>query len=264
MRLTVLVAFLAGCQIVFPLEPPDAQPEPEPEPCAEAIGHDEDQDGIDDACDRCPTDKVGEADTDTDDDGVGDACDPQPLAPCERRELFEGFASQPVILTPTGGWVHEDDDMVQPNVGQGPATLQIPSRMFSDSRFRASVTLTTLDPGAASNAFALISGSQGPMTTTGYACEIVQEAGTARVQIRNLADDTTEPGTFSGSVIDNTLTFELVNRRTGVTCAILGNPGGGQSDQQGGVDMSSGEVVIASDDLASRVQWIEVIENVCP
>lgn len=260
----VVLAFLAGCQIVFPVADVDAPVGPvdstdaPTEECLEPIGHDEDDDGIDDACDRCPTDKVGGIDTDQ--DGVGDACDPQPLMPCERRQLFEGFATQPLNLVTTGGWLHEGDDMVQPNVGQGPAAIHIPSRMFADSRFRASVTLTNLDPGAASNAFALISGSMGS-GGTGYACEVVQEAASARVQIRNLADDTTVPDAFSGSLID-TFTFELVNRPIGVTCSVLGTPGGGQVAQQG-ADMSNGEVVIASDDVASRVAWIEVIGNVC-
>src|SRR5690348_6260060 len=45
------------------------------------IGHDEDGDGIDDACDRCPYIASLTGDPDSDGDGVGDDCDPHPGAP---------------------------------------------------------------------------------------------------------------------------------------------------------------------------------------
>jgi Thrombospondin type 3 repeat len=57
--------------------------------CA-AVGHDEDGDGIDDACDNCPhIPNVDQADSDG--DGVGDVCDPQPFVAAERIALFDPF-----------------------------------------------------------------------------------------------------------------------------------------------------------------------------
>jgi Thrombospondin type 3 repeat len=57
--------------------------------CA-AVGHDEDGDGIDDACDNCPhIPNVDQADADG--DGVGDVCDPQPFVAAERIALFDPF-----------------------------------------------------------------------------------------------------------------------------------------------------------------------------
>lgn len=56
------------------------------------IGHDEDGDGIDDACDLCP--HIAETDPfDGDGDRVGDACDPEPANPRQRIEFFESFAT---------------------------------------------------------------------------------------------------------------------------------------------------------------------------
>ncbi|MBL0212275.1 MAG: hypothetical protein IPQ07_00050 [Myxococcales bacterium] len=53
--------------------------------------HDEDSDGVPDACDVCPaTADVGQADVDA--DGVGDACDPD-NATAQHILLFEGFGA---------------------------------------------------------------------------------------------------------------------------------------------------------------------------
>jgi hypothetical protein len=54
------------------------------------IGHDEDHDGIDDACDGCPH-IPDPAQIDTDGDGVDDVCDPNPTSPREHIALFDPF-----------------------------------------------------------------------------------------------------------------------------------------------------------------------------
>lgn len=57
--------------------------------CVEA-GHDEDGDGIDDACDTCPhLADPGQADRDA--DRVGDRCDPRPDLPGEHILFFDPF-----------------------------------------------------------------------------------------------------------------------------------------------------------------------------
>ncbi len=55
-------------------------------------GHDEDGDGIPDACDVCPT-VVDLDQADRDGDGVGDACDPRPDTPGDYLAVFETNAS---------------------------------------------------------------------------------------------------------------------------------------------------------------------------
>lgn len=82
-------------------------------PCLAPDGHDEDGDGVDDACDVCP--QLADDGRDSDGDGVGDACD---LAPTqEQRVLFDPFTAM------RGEWlVHPDceypgDSLVMPAAG---------------------------------------------------------------------------------------------------------------------------------------------------
>lgn len=83
---------LAGCgRVAFDPVAADA--------CA-AVGHDEDGDGLDDACDPCPH-LAGDA-ADADRDGVGDACDPN-TAPVDHFTLFEPFlVSRPDVWSYNG------------------------------------------------------------------------------------------------------------------------------------------------------------------
>jgi hypothetical protein len=112
---------LAGCDIVFRLDHlststtdagsrdgdgPDAPPV---QPCAGGM-HDEDHDGIADACDVCPGIADDQADADT--DGVGNACDPSGATQHEIA-LFLAFANDPQGWTMvSGNWTNDGESMV--------------------------------------------------------------------------------------------------------------------------------------------------------
>src|SRR2546430_4558295 len=71
-------------------------------PVCVAVGHDEDGDGIDDACDGCP--HLADPDQlDGDGDGVGDACDPQPTVAREQVMDFDPFTVLRLDWTLTAG-----------------------------------------------------------------------------------------------------------------------------------------------------------------
>lgn len=77
---------------------------------ATCVGHDEDGDGIADACDVCPhVPDPGQLDSDG--DGVGDACDPEPLVPRQRLELFATLQGSDQPLAVTGTWTQAADSI---------------------------------------------------------------------------------------------------------------------------------------------------------
>ena len=87
-RLLVL-GMVAACGR-FDFEASDARL---PKPCPSPLGHDEDRDGIDDACDGCPHIPDPEQ-IDSDGDGVDDVCDPNPTSPRETIAFFDPFVTQ--------------------------------------------------------------------------------------------------------------------------------------------------------------------------
>jgi hypothetical protein len=63
-----------------------------PRPCLTPVGHDEDADSIDDACDVCP--HLVDDQRDSDGDGVGDACDPDPASGRQSIAYFDPLIDQ--------------------------------------------------------------------------------------------------------------------------------------------------------------------------
>jgi hypothetical protein len=85
-RLVVPLAFVVGCGRLDFGEVSDGGLADGSSDTVQAVGHDEDGDGIDDALDTCP--HVSGPNTDSDGDGVGDDCDPHPSTPGDHIGLF--------------------------------------------------------------------------------------------------------------------------------------------------------------------------------
>jgi hypothetical protein len=96
--------------------------------CVAPVGHDEDGDTFDDACDTCP-ELANPNQADSDGDGVGDACD---LAPTlQMRTLFDPFTGlRPADWTYAGTEVFTNDALVYPTIttGSGIDLRQPPGR----------------------------------------------------------------------------------------------------------------------------------------
>ncbi len=91
--LPLLVVSATGCDALFGLDrlelDGDAGGDPDASGCT-PVGHDEDEDGLDDACDPCPFDIRNTGDDDR--DGIALACDPDPGTANEVL-IFSGFDS---------------------------------------------------------------------------------------------------------------------------------------------------------------------------
>ena len=73
--------------------------------------HDEDQDGVGDACDPCPHVASASPHADQDMDGVGDACDPQPAIAKQAWVLFDPFVTKRAEWTDSSAATFANDRM---------------------------------------------------------------------------------------------------------------------------------------------------------
>jgi hypothetical protein len=133
---------LAGCDVIFKLEGPPPQGPP---PCEDGIGHDEDGDGIDDACDNCPaTANVPQDDSDL--DSVGDACDPTPGG-ADQIVRFESFADSTESARhwqPAEGFVFAND-AIELEIAGSAILESEDARIEPPFRVEARVELRTID-----------------------------------------------------------------------------------------------------------------------
>jgi hypothetical protein len=107
-----------GIDHVDPGSPPYSGDGGGPLPCELATTHDEDDDGVTDACDNCPG-IANEAQSDQGDgDFVGDACDPDTTR-ADRIALFQSFAEPDAMASwrqLDGHWFVDSDSLVYDSI----------------------------------------------------------------------------------------------------------------------------------------------------
>jgi hypothetical protein len=150
--------------------------------CVGGSLHDEDGDGVRDACDTCP--HVSDpAQADLDGDRVGDACDPEPNNPRQQIVLFDAFESLDSVWNNAGATVVSDELVLD---ARGGVSRQI-VRSFSTATDRLTIGGTT---GAADVGTHHVSFGWRPAAGGGNAyCEMYDTGATTRTQFTWTLDD---------------------------------------------------------------------------
>jgi hypothetical protein len=145
-RLTLLVIATSGCDVLFQIVPLQAEVMSAPDGAATCTdSHDEDHDGVGDACDNCPTvanpDQAnhGELDAGNPADAVGDACDPRPTDSGDIVALFYPFDGGAVGARTIGAVAFDPDDVTI--IGEFSALITGPE--YTPTRVVAEVALAS-------------------------------------------------------------------------------------------------------------------------
>jgi hypothetical protein len=138
--------------------------------CVNATNHDEDGDGIDDACDGCPHIPDPEQ-IDSDGDGVDDVCDPHPTMPIDHIVFFDPFTHQlPVWDITLPGATYTGDAISADTRPQGGAVTK------ADAPATDVYTFGAVLGAASTSGFHQVRLYVGSPPDLGYYCELYEDA----------------------------------------------------------------------------------------
>lgn len=136
------------------------------------VGHDEDGDGVDDACDVCPH-VADPLQADLDGDRVGDACDLEPEVARQQIVFFDAFtALDTAAWTYFNGATVADDELVLAAIGEG-LSIHRPYTLGDDWFL---IGLTTAAAGPGNHLVSLVTSPNSG--NTGFYCEMYNDGTT--------------------------------------------------------------------------------------
>ncbi len=221
--------------------------------CAAPVGHDEDRDGVDDACDVCP--HLSDDQADGDGDRVGDACDPEPTVPRQRIVMFDPFLS-------LARWSKSSDESVDNDAAvllssTGTKALFQPYIPQNDL---FEIGADTAAIGPATQSLFMINLDSG---TANYYCEMYDD-GTPLLQFTYTLDGVTyvHPGfqDAAHSVATNSGRLQMQRSATKVACSAVW---GGEPLQAGGPTpgIDANTLVIYAQNVDVRVRYMVQIRT---
>ena len=150
----------------------DVRPDGIPFVCT-PVGHDEDGDGTDDACDVCPQ-LVDPLQLDLDGDRVGDECDLEPNLPRQQIALFDAFTSlDSSVWTTANGATALGDELVLDAIGASRSIYTT----YTLGEDWIVIGLTTGNAGAGDHLVSLVTSPDSG--GTGFYCELFNNSETA-------------------------------------------------------------------------------------
>jgi hypothetical protein len=221
MRLVAVVAVACGCGRVAFESVPDADGAISPGDAVDGpalcspSGHDEDADGIDDACDMCPhVFDIGQVDSDG--DRVGDACDPEQSTARQQIVIFDPFVALEPSWTNLGATLGTDELVLD---ARGGISVQI-HRALIPTHDLFIVGVTTGASDATNHHISLVTY---PSSGMGHAyCEIYDTGAQAFSQFTWTFNDSTYTSAgranFTSRLANNSGTFAYEVQPTTVAC----------------------------------------------
>lgn len=221
--------------------------------CAAPSGHDEDADGVDDACDVCP--HLSDDQADGDGDRVGDACDPEPAAARQRIVMFDPFLS-------LAGWSKSSDESVDNDsallrASSGTKALFKPYTPQTDL---FEIGADTRAIGPATQSLFMINLDNG---TGNYYCEMFDN-GTSLLQFTYTLDGVNfvHPGSTlaAHSIVMNSGRLQMQHSSTQVACRAVW---GGEALATGGPTppLDANALVIYAENVDVRIRYIVQIRT---
>lgn len=260
MSRAVALLFVAGCgRIGFEPSVTDgatADVAPDTSKVCTPVGHDEDDDGIDDTCDVCP--HLADAEQqDTDGDLVGDACDPQPAISRQRIVLFEPFKDLTGWMRSSNEVATGDELILDASAGGVKAVFR--SYTPATDLFEIGVKTQLVAPGG--QALVMINLDTG--STGNYFCEIYDN-GSALLQYTYTIDgiNYVHPGIspLASRLAQGAGRLRLERDAATVRCATTWN---GQSLFVGGATpaLAADTLVLYAESVHARIQYIVQIRT---
>jgi len=243
------LVLVCGCNQAWGIK--ELNPPPPPTTCEQLTSHDEDMDGVTDACDDCPG--IVDADqTDSDGDGVGDACDPSPAT--EHLAFFESFAEAMPSSNWTvvkGLWAFPADAAVYTSLTSGVAAeIDAKAPPLAPARIEAMVTIDAI---ATQGSLIQVLGNGGDR------CGVFRDSSGDVVRIESSGGSTSDQGMFEPLMTSERLRITMTCGSSGKTdCTVVNLSDGSVGNAKLSGSGTAGPFGIVDAAIPTHVEYVAV------